>query len=617
MTNITLTRTDLPLFRRKPDFVYYGLIALLVPIVYYNLFSTGYITDWDDGLILLNNKDVHQFNIRAFFTQHYVGNYAPLTMIGFAIDWLLFKNHAGGQHAISILLHLVNGMLVYRLASLLLQHRAKAFLVALIFCFHPTQVESVAWLAAQNNPICTLFFVTALSNYVRYRQYNKRKYYLQTLLFFVLSILSKPSAICFPLCLPAIDYLLGQPFNWKSLLRMMPFLVIALILGLVTLYTRTQDNFMNPAHSFAWFEKIGYAGYALAFYLYKFLLPINLCVIYPYPEHGAVPIIIGALMILLLLGLASWLLYKHKYRQLGALLFIIINFLLVLQFIPYGEVLTADRYMYIPLIGFGLLLMHTLPLSDKGLQVLAASLFLYYAPLTFTRSDVWKDSIALYSNIVYKYPDSYLGWSSLGAAHMLKGNTSEAYSCLNKAASMSNNFYPTYYNRGLLYSHDGQPDKAISDFDHAIKLKPSVKAYIARGSVFFEQHDLARAIKDANAALEKEPENLKALYLLANCYDEQNKSDDAIMMYNHCIDQNPEEGLYYMRRGIVYGKKGDLKQCLNDLDHTIALKPNSGEPYYWRGIALVQSHQDPCADFKKAKKFGFSHAAKIMNRYCQ
>ena len=90
----------------------------LAVLVYSKLFSANFIS-WDDGEVVLNNKDVHNFDIKGFFTNYYVGNYAPISMIGFAIDWFIFKGNPAGHHAMSLLLHIINSFLVYYLCNLM------------------------------------------------------------------------------------------------------------------------------------------------------------------------------------------------------------------------------------------------------------------------------------------------------------------------------------------------------------------------------------------------------------------------------------------------------------------------------------------------------------------
>ena len=196
--------------------IYALLLSVLIVAVYFKLFSAHFIS-WDDGDVLLNNKDVHHFDIKAFFTNYYVGNYAPISMIGFAIDWLIFSGNAAGHHAMSLLFHIINGVLVYYLAYIILKDNLKALLCAIIFCFHPLQVETVAWVSAKNNLVYSVFFLLGLIQYSKFLLEGIKKYYVHALLFFVLAVLSKPSAICFPLVLFLLDYLLKSKLDLKSL----------------------------------------------------------------------------------------------------------------------------------------------------------------------------------------------------------------------------------------------------------------------------------------------------------------------------------------------------------------------------------------------------------------
>lgn len=92
----------------KSVLLYAFIAGILLVVAYFKLFSAKFIS-WDDGDVVLNNKHVHDFDIKAFFTNYYVGNYAPISMIGFAIDWLIFKGNAAGHHIMSLLFHIVNG----------------------------------------------------------------------------------------------------------------------------------------------------------------------------------------------------------------------------------------------------------------------------------------------------------------------------------------------------------------------------------------------------------------------------------------------------------------------------------------------------------------------------
>ena len=363
----------------KPFFiVLLGLFALF----YYKLLLADFVS-WDDGEVLLQNKDVHQFAIKSFFLKQYVGNYAPITMISFGLDWFFFKGNAMWHHLINILLHLLNAFLVYRFCYFIFKENNKALLCAILFCFHPFQIETIAWVSAKNNLVYSLFFLSGLLCYTRYLTTTLKKYFLLTLVFFVLSLLSKPSAITFPICLFLLEFLTNKRIDARSFtIRIAPFLLLSVIVGIITLYTRSEANFLNTHNNFALHEKIGYAGFALVFYLSKFILPINLSVIYPYPENGLLSIGIGyAFLILLCFGLYK--LYKQqKFILIFGVLFFIANLVLVLQLIPFGETLTADRYMYLPIIGLSIGLVYFINTSLYKSQLIILTLIANNYPKT-------------------------------------------------------------------------------------------------------------------------------------------------------------------------------------------------------------------------------------------
>ena len=597
--------------------LYALILSILIVVVYIKLFSAHFIS-WDDGDVLLNNKDVHDFNVNAFFTNYYVGNYAPIAMIGFAIDWLIFNGNAAGHHAMSLLFHIINGVLVYYLTSLILKDKLKALLCAIIFCFHPLQVETVAWVSAKNNIVYSVFFLLGLIQYSKFILEGNKKQYAYALLFFVLSVLSKPSAICFPLVLILLDYLLKTKSDFKSIIiNKIPFIIVAAILGLATIYTRTEDKFINQNHAYAIHERIGYAGYAILQYIYKFFIPMDLSVIYPYPQNKTVSIIIGYVMIALLI-FGIYKLYKSSSKIIFfGLLFFIVNLLLVLQFIPFGEVLTADRYMYLPIIGISIALLSIIPLKESQLKIVGILLILVFGSLTFMRASVWKNSISLYSDIIKKYPHSFVALNSLGAEYMLNKNYDMSLRYLNAAINENTEYYKGYYNRGLLYAQTDRMKNALRDFDKAIALKQYPKAYVARANTYYILKDFPKAISDAEAVLKTDANNPKANYVLANCYDDLNQLDKALGYYNKVISVSSENPLYFMRRAILYGKMQQFQMCLQDLDACTNIDANYAEAYYWKGVVKVNMKQNPCGDLRKALDLGFTAAQQPLQTYCR
>jgi tetratricopeptide (TPR) repeat protein len=603
---------------KEQKFLYlnYALLLSLCVIFYFKMYTAGFLS-WDDNDVLVKNYDVHHFNLKAFFTKHYVGNYAPMTMIVFAIEWSLFHGSAFWHHFMNVVLHSFCGILVFKLTLALFKNRSWALFTAIIFCLHPVQVETVAWVAAKNNIICAIFFLSALICYCRYKENSKKKDLLLSLLLFSLSVLSKPSAICFPLCLFAIDLILEKDQNKNSLFEKAPFFIIAILLGFVTLSSREEDNFLNSTHHFNLVERIGFAGYAILSYFKNFFVPFNLSVIYPYPENELFATITGyALIVSLLIGL--YFLYRSKKTVLiGVIFFFIANLLLVLQLIPFGETLTADRYMYIPIIAVCWLIIILFKPSKKIIKPVFVFCILIFGTITFFRTQVWKNSFELYTDIIRKHPRSAVAITSLGAEYLMKNEDNKALSCFNDAVRLSPGNYKIYYNRGLAFSKNKRNKEAIADFSKAIELHQYSKAYAARANTYYEEQNYTAAIDDAGKALNKDPKNVRALYVLGNTYNDLNQLEKSLQNYNAVIALSPEEPAFYLKRAIVYGKQQNFTKCLEDLDISTQLDPDLAESFYWKGVAKVNLNQNPCADLKKAVNLGFIQAQGPLQKYCR
>lgn len=200
---------------------------------------------------------------------------------------------------------------------------------------------------------------------------------------------------------------------------------------------------------------------------------------------------------------------------------------------------------------------------------------------------------------------------------MLNKNYDLSLRYLNAAINENTNYYKGYYNRGLLFAQTERMKDALRDFDKAIELKKYSKAYVARANVYYTLKDFTKAMNDAQIVLKTEPNNMNANYVMANCYDEMNQLEKALLFYNKVISINSENPLFFMQRGILYGKLQQYPSCLLDLEACTSLDANYAEAYYWKGVVKVNMKQNPCSDLKKALDLGFNAAQQPLQTYCR
>jgi tetratricopeptide (TPR) repeat protein len=423
--------------------------------------------------------------------------------------------------------------------------------------------------------------------------------------------------VVFPIALICLDILMQKKISFKFLINKIPFIIISIVIGLINIKTQTADQFINLSHEFPFYQRFSFAGYAILKYFILFILPVNLSVIYPYPEINTAVFAVGYSVLLIIIALIILFIKQKKYQAAAIILFVITNLILVLQFIPFGEVLYADRYAYIPLIGFAWLIGLILSNLKLPVSILSFVFIALFSVFSFSRSQDWKSALNLYEDINKKYPNQFLVLNSIGVESMFLNENEKALDYLNRAVSVAPRNYKGFYNLGLLYLKNNQPEQAIKSFNQTLELYNYSKAYVGRANTYYMLGDFPKAINDANFVLKTEPNNIKAHFVLGNCYNDLNRLEDALNEYNICLKYNKDEAEFYFKRGIVYGKKQDFNACINEINICLQLNPNYFEAYYWRGVAKVNLKQNGCEDFKIAAQKNHQPAIDAFNKFCR
>jgi hypothetical protein len=173
---------------------------------------------WDDPEYILHNTLIHA-PLKVIFSSYYMSNYHPITIIACALEYKVFGSNMMGYHALSLLLHISNSLLVFFFIYYLLGKKnvIVPFITALLFGIHPMHVESVAWASELKDLLYSFFFLGSLICYVLYVQRRAGAspapaiYWLIAAFgLFLLSLLSKGQAVTLPLCFLLVDYFLQK-----------------------------------------------------------------------------------------------------------------------------------------------------------------------------------------------------------------------------------------------------------------------------------------------------------------------------------------------------------------------------------------------------------------------
>ncbi|MDD4004016.1 MAG: tetratricopeptide repeat protein [Elusimicrobiaceae bacterium] len=405
---------------------------------------------WDDSTYVITNPLVRELSadgVKRVFTESHFGLYKPVTFLSFAVNYHFSGLNPLPYHATNVALHTINAGLVFLLVLLLVGDHWVAFLCALLFGAHPMHVESVAWISERKDMLYALFFLLCSVLYIRRVQGGSVAAYVVSLVCFGLSLMAKPMGITLPLLLFVYDYLLGRRFDGRLVTEKFTYFLIAGLFALLTLFLLDSAKQMNTVFSLS--DRILFVFYGLEFYIGKLLCPLNLSAMYPFPAKNGVSLpleywlspvtVLGCIALLFLF-------FRRSRAVMAGLAFYMITVAPVLQFVPVGPVITADRYSYIPALGL------FLPLSVYAVRLLAklreknirlaAGVTVCMAVCVITlifaaraRCAVWRNDVMLFSDASAKYP-APASLNRFGTALMEVGRMDDAQKVLQTSADL-------------------------------------------------------------------------------------------------------------------------------------------------------------------------------------
>lgn len=544
-------------------------ILILTFIAFLPSLQNGF-TNWDDGVYVLENPVIQSFsfdNLKTMFSGKVVDNYFPFTMLSLAFNYAFSGTNAFGYHLFNLLLHLLNTFLVFWLAYRLSGGKTLVgAITAVLFGIHPMHVESVAWIAERKDVLYAAFFLGGLLSYLNYLSRKQIKPLIVCGLLFLFSLWSKPAAVVFPLVLLLIDYFKKRPFSMTLIVEKIPFFVLSVIFGLVTISIQA-DTAIGDIAAYSLGQKICFASYGMVMYLCKLLIPFKLSALYPYPIHSmaeGLPVIY-AVMPLIALAVLGAVAYSVRYHRvvLFGFLFFLVNIILVLQFVAVGNAVMADRYTYLSYIGLFFVLAYfvqavydnTAPqLKNWKTPVLATVLgaILLFTILTFQRSKVWENSETLWTDVVDKYPENPLAYLKRGEHFYQQKNYPKALNDYTKSVESHDTYAPAYASRGLANFKLKKYQAAIKDYNKSIELNGSnAVAYNGRGHVYYQLKDYQKALPDYDKAISLDPNYYMAYNNRAIIFHLDKQYDKALENYNRALQINPRYGSALKNRGVL------------------------------------------------------------------
>lgn len=532
---------------------------------------------YDDIPQIVTNPRVQSWQeVEGYFSGHvwshysgqYFGNYyRPVFLLWLRINHALFGLEPFGWHAMVVLLHLQATWLVYLIGKRFLDPVGAA-MAALMFGVHPIHAEAVAWVTGVTEPLLAVFFLGALWAFLEARSRRQRTTWtvLATFLY-CLALLTKETAIVLPALVAVHLWAESADESGRSgrLARfrtiawgLTPFLIATTVyLGVRSLVLQGLTHQMTAV---SWGQNLLTVPAVLSFYLKKLVIPTGLSLFYEmeYVTSAGSPRFLIPLALLAAVGTGLWF-WARRGRRLAVL------FATLLLLAPLAPVLWLsrmkeleilhDRYLYLPSVGFALLVAFALRRLASGsrtwrdIPVVQLAVVVLLAVMltvaTWRQAAYWSNDVVLYQRAVDIAPGNAMGRSFLGSALAARGELERAARLHHEALEQYPRLWTSaftlgwiyyqlekyqeskiyfsrairldpdnatqFYHYGLVWLKTGEPDQAIGSMREAVRLSPGNTEYrLGLASILRSVGDREGALEQYGAVLALEPGNQSA-----------------------------------------------------------------------------------------------------------
>lgn len=650
--------------------LYFGLIAALTAfLVYANTLGHGYTVD-DDTVMAKNNITKGGLDsLGRVFTSAYREGfwdrddnlYRPLSVAMFAIEWHFFPENPMPGHIINVVLFSLTVFLLMLLMARMLSGLPLlvSFAIAMIFAVHPIHTEVVANIKSRDEILCLLLGIGALIMAVKYFESGHRMslWYSCACLFFAL--LSKENAITLLAVIPLVAYFTSkQP--WKVIaFKAWPYLGVTLVylmirwsvLGDAGKPTELQVINNSLVAASGWSTQFATATAIMGDYLRLMLVPHPLSFDYSFNQIALKTMGSPAFLIWLglILGLIVYAIKNiPKFNPISfGILFFGVTVSLVSNFIILIESTMAERFLYMPSVGFILALVVFLSVITKVRPVHKAEtmiqhlkgnpvfvsiitiLLIGYAAKAIDRNADWKDNYTLLTQDVKTAPKSarirYAYGSALLFEKALKEQNpvakanylEQSVKHLSKGVEILPEYSEAWRHLGIAYKEQENYAAAVTAFEKARSYKAFDAADIlaTSGLCYGKIGRYPEALSDLNRSLSMNPNdpesnNNKGLYLF-----ESGQIDSSLIYFDKAIALKKDFYQAYYNKGNTFAQKGNYAEALRLYAITLQLNPNSVDALMNSGNCYaVQNQLDKALEyFKKVEALEPNNQKMLMN----
>ncbi|PTL75709.1 tetratricopeptide repeat protein [Vitiosangium sp. GDMCC 1.1324] len=469
-----------------------ALVCVCAALAYANTLGNQFA--WVDALLIESNPWIRDFQHLGdiFGSDLWASSpelglsrnyYRPLVHVTFLLCRAVFGLKPWGYHLLLLVGHVIVSGLVYQVGWLFCTRRQTGPLAALaaglLFAVHPIHTEAVAWISSVNDVAMVMGMLGAACWMMTSGPGLTGRGILAGLAL-LFALLFKEPAVLLPAMLFVYDFVTGgRAWSLRQWMGRYAPLLVALVLYAALRLPALSGSPRTLHHmSLGTWGLILNIPPLLAQYLGGLVLPLELNAVHVFtpiasPADPHLLAGVGALVGIVLVAILLW---RHAPTAFVALAWCLLAMVPQLYIPALGVNAFAERYLYLPSVGFVLLvgwmveaLERRRPEARPWLLGGLATVVVAGGVVTALRNRVWYDDLSLWSDTASKSPEEISVQAGLGTALLKRGQVAQAIEHLERARMSG----PDVLNDlGLAYAQTGRLPEAETVLREAVRLKP-------------------------------------------------------------------------------------------------------------------------------------------------
>jgi Flp pilus assembly protein TadD len=570
------------------------LLLLLIALAYGNTVHSPFTLD-DRGVIHRATQG-SESNFKTFPPK-----IRYLFLLSYAINYSRGKQDPFGYHLFNISLHFLTTLVIFFITYITIHRGTQwgrqaagpiAAITSLFFALSPVHTETVTYISGRSSGLAGLFYFSSLLFFIlaNFRERGRRLRIfciLFSVVFFGAAILSKETAITLPAIILLYDFCFMNGDQWSTRKNRFRFIYLPCLIfvAIGVLYLKGQFISYSRLIDFSYaLEQARIIGHGVNLLLF----PVGMTLTSDFPDGFFPHPMLRPWPILLMIGLVIAI-AKHFPKAKKFTLFCVCWFLISIS--PTNSIIArvdmfSQRNLYFPsfvvFLFFATTIYHLYQAGKprsiiRKLSLICLGLiFILQATLLLKQNALYRSNIVLWSETVKNAPGNTIAWQNLSHQYLMTSNYKKALESLQGV--MRSNPKPQQLSQaqsklGIIYSRQGNFQKAIASYNEAIRLDPSFPTnHLNLGGVYLRQKQFSKA-KEAyeNAELlyksqpvwNKAPQNLylNKAYTLYNLrlFDQ---AEDAAQTY---LDLVPGSKPGHSILGYIYLAMGKKEEAALEL----------------------------------------------------